>query len=61
MPRLIIESEKAKQGRSGVRILMVLLGGLALAMLVWWGVETYGVAIAPDQPINSAPQDPAAQ
>lgn len=50
MPKTEIDAEKVRQGRNGPRMLLVLLGGLALAMLVWWGVETYGVAIAPDEP-----------
>lgn len=62
MPKTVIEPEKARQGRNGPRILMVLIGGLVLAMLAWWGVETYGVAIAPDEPAGSAPVDePAAR
>lgn len=50
MPRTVIEPEKARQGGNGPRILLVLVVSLVLAMLVWWGVETYGVAIAPDGP-----------
>lgn len=62
MPKTVIEPEKARQGRNSPRILIVLVCGLVLAMLVWWGVETYGVAIAPDEPTGSAPVDePAAQ
>jgi len=60
MPRTVIEPEKARQGRNGPRILIVLICGLVLAMLVWWGVETYGVAIAPDEPVGSAPVDETA-
>ena len=62
MPRTIIKPEKARQGRNGPRILIVLLGGLALAMLVWWGVEMYGVAIAPDEPADGGTvEQPATQ
>jgi len=62
MPRTVIEPEKARQGRNSPRVLIVLVCGLLLAMLVWWGVESYGVAIAPDEPVGSAPVDaPAAQ
>ena len=53
MPKVEIESEKARQGRNGPRVLIVLICGLLLAMLVWWGVETYGVSIAPDTPDDS--------
>lgn len=60
MPKTVIEPEKARQGRNGPRILIVLLCGLALAMLVWWGVEMFGKAIAPDEPAGSAPvEEPA--
>lgn len=52
MPRVEIESEKARQGRNGPRVLIVLICGLLLAMLVWWGVETYGVSIAPETPAD---------
>ena len=55
MPRTVIEPEKAKQGRSGHRVLVILLCGLALAMLVWAGVGIFGQVIAPDEPIGSAP------
>ena len=60
MPKTVIEPEKARQGRKGWRILIVLVCGLLLAMLVWWGVETFGKMIAPDEPIGSEPtEEPA--
>jgi len=60
MPRTVIEPEKARQGRNGPRILIVLVCALLLAMLAWWGVETFGKAIAPDEPVGAAPaQEPA--
>lgn len=43
-----VSETKARQGRRGVRILVVLLVSLLLALLVWGGVEMYGDAIAPD-------------
>lgn len=57
MPRTVIEPEKAKQGRSGRRVLVILVCGLALALIVWLGVEIFGGAIAPEEPIGSAPVD----
>ncbi len=41
--------EKARQGRPGPRVLLVLLGGLVLAMAVWALVEMYGWTIEPNQ------------
>jgi hypothetical protein len=38
----IFRAEQAKQGRSGHRILLILLASLALVMIVWAGVELYG-------------------
>lgn len=54
MPKTVIEPRKARQGRNGTRVLIVLLCGLALAMLVWWGVEMFGRTIAPDEPASDA-------
>jgi hypothetical protein len=42
-----IPDEKAKQGRTGTHILIVLVVGLILASIVWLGVEIYGDAIDP--------------
>jgi len=52
-----IPEEKARQGRLGRPVLLVLVVSLLLAMVVWWGVELYGTAIAPEEPVGSAPQD----
>ena len=45
---------KAKQGRTGYRILMVLVAALALAFVVWIPVEIWGQReaseVAPQQP-----------
>lgn len=40
-----ISATRAKQGRWGVPVLFVLVFGLALAGLVWVGVELYGERI----------------
>lgn len=47
----------ARQGFVGKRVLIVLLGGLVLAMLVWIPAEWWGNSIAPDSPAN----EPATQ
>ncbi|MBD0417256.1 hypothetical protein [Oryzicola mucosus] len=38
----IVSEEKAKQGRKGTHVLMILIVGLVLAAAVWFGVEMYG-------------------
>ena len=45
---LKLSKDKARQGRRGFPVLVVLVLSLLLAMLVWWGVELYGDAIAPE-------------
>lgn len=45
---------RARQGRQGFPILMVLIVGLVLAMGAWGVAEMYGVWIAPDDPIGDA-------
>jgi len=40
-----IDSEKAKQGRWGRPVLVVLVAGLILAMVAWFAAEWYGEAI----------------
>jgi hypothetical protein len=45
-----IKSEKAKQGRWGVPLLVILVIGMLLALVVWGGVEIYGEKIAQPQP-----------
>lgn len=54
-----VRSEKAKQGRWGGHVLLILIGGLALAMLVWAVVEFYGTAISPDAPPGQLDSQPA--
>lgn len=41
--------EKARQGRRGPQVLMVLVGALVLAMVVWGLAEIYGWSIKPSQ------------
>jgi hypothetical protein len=40
-----IPMNKARQGRWGIQVLLVLVVGLALAGAVWLGLEFYGEAI----------------
>lgn len=41
----IIPADKARQGRWGWRVLIVLIAGLLLAFAVWGGVYFYGESI----------------
>jgi hypothetical protein len=41
-----VSEEKAKQGRWGMQILAILVCGLVLAGIVWFGVEIYGEHLA---------------
>ena len=43
-------ANKAKQGRQGRPVLLVLIVGLLLAAVVWGVIEIYGTAIAPENP-----------
>ena len=52
-----ISPTKARQGNRGWQVLMVLIGGLMLAAVVWAGVEFYGESIDPPAPATEqAPQ-----
>ena len=52
-----VKPTEARQGRRGTPVLVILIVGLLLALIVWWGVELYGDAIAPEEPVGSAPQE----
>lgn len=45
-----IEPEKAKQGRKGWQLLTVLVVGLTLAVIAWFGLELYGEKIDRPEP-----------
>jgi len=50
-----IDHNKARQGRRGWPVLIVLVCALVLVMLVWAGVGIFGDAIAPEDPVGGAP------
>jgi len=50
MDEKIVSTSKARQGRSGRRVLLILFVALALAAAAWGVAEIYGIVIAPSQP-----------
>lgn len=57
-----LSPNKARQGRRGVPVLIVLVIGLVLAMAAWWAAEYYGMAIEPSgQQQVGDPQQPSAR
>lgn len=50
-----LPATKARQGRLGQRVLLVLAVALLLAAFAWWVAEIYGVAIEPDNPLANTP------
>lgn len=60
MPR-IVDHNKARQGRSGWQVLVVLVCALVLALLVWWGVGLFGQAIDPEDPTGGVPAEQPAE
>ncbi|MGB6120078.1 MAG: hypothetical protein WBF87_17825 [Mesorhizobium sp.] len=48
-----IQEEKAKQGRSGRRVLVVLVASLLLAAAVWFAVGAYGEFIETPQTLSN--------
>jgi hypothetical protein len=42
-----IPTDKARQGRRGLQLLIILICALVLAMLAWAGAEIYGRIIEP--------------
>jgi len=68
-PDVDLSATRARQGRCGLPVLMVLIGGLILVAIVWAIVEIYGEGIQDEsQELNpstpqteqTAPQDPNA-
>lgn len=60
MPKTI-DPNKARQGRSGTRVLTILISALILALIVWWGVGLYGSAIQPEDPVGGVPAEQPAE
>lgn len=52
-----LEPNKARQGRRGPQVLIVLICALILAFVVWWAVGLYGSAIEPEDPVGGDPVD----
>lgn len=55
----IVNQEKARQGRWGSNVLVVLIVALILAMAVWFGTEWYGEEIETPQTRNGQQTVPA--
>lgn len=51
MPKTL-RTDKARQGRRGFPVFIVLVCGLLLAMAVWWGVEIYGENLDENQNVE---------
>lgn len=52
-----LRKTKARQGRSGWPVLLVLIGAFILLAVGWYAVETYGNMIEPANPVG----DPAVE
>ena len=52
-----IDAEKAKQGRSGRRVLAILIAALVLAFIAWGIADLYFFRIAPDDRQYPAEQE----
>ena len=57
----IVDKNKARQGRTGMPVLIVLVVALILALVVWWGVGMFGQSIAPEDPVGGAPTEQPAE
>ncbi|MQW90297.1 hypothetical protein [Sinorhizobium saheli] len=57
--RKTYSAEEAKQGRWGIPILGVLLGGLLLAFLAWGAVEIWGESTDTDRVTETQQGEPA--
>ena len=50
-----IQPERARQGKLGRPVLLVLVASIVLALIVWAGVEMWGQAIEPPTDQSSRP------
>ena len=61
MPKTVKSETEAKQGRKGVPVLKVLIFGIILAMIAWFGAELFfpnsQSEMVPDAAVQS--EDPA--
>jgi len=48
-----VPPKKARQGRQGIPVLLVLIGGLVLAGIIWVFVEMYGIFLDERQPVET--------
>ncbi|MEX0953668.1 MAG: hypothetical protein WDZ83_00470 [Rhizobiaceae bacterium] len=53
-----LPEKKARQGRLGLPVLLVLVGGLLLAAVAWWGAEIYGVFIESERTMDTDSVEP---
>ncbi len=56
-----VEPTRARQGRRGTPVLIILVMALILLAVGWWFVEIYGQAIEPDDPVGGAPIEQPAE
>ncbi|WP_163269914.1 hypothetical protein [Chelativorans alearense] len=50
-----VPPKKARQGRRGIPVLVVLVAALILSMIIWGGVEIYGIYLDKTQPVETEP------
>lgn len=50
-----VPPKKAKQGQRGIPVLIVLIAALVLAMVIWGGVEIYGIYLDETQSVETEP------
>jgi len=56
-----VDPTKARQGREGKPVLVILVVSLLAALAVWGLVEIYGNAIAPETPAQNGSKDSNSQ
>lgn len=53
-----LPEKKARQGRLGLPVLIVLVAGLILAAVAWWGAEIYGAFIETERTMDTESVEP---